>query len=28
MPPPTKGYLTANQREGIKTWIKEGAQNN
>lgn len=28
MPPPTKGYLTKNQREGIKTWIKEGATNN
>ena len=28
MPPPTKGYLTENQREGIKTWIKEGAKNN
>lgn len=28
MPPPSKGYLTKNQREGIKTWIREGAQNN
>ena len=28
MPPPTKGYLTENQREGIKTWIREGAKNN
>ena len=28
MPPPTRGYLTQNQREGIKTWIREGAKNN
>ncbi len=28
MPPPTRGYLTPNQREGIKTWIREGAKNN
>jgi len=28
MPPPTRGYLTPNQVNGIKTWIKEGAKNN
>lgn len=28
MPPPSYGYLTKNQIEGIKTWISEGAKNN
>lgn len=28
MPPPSRGYLTSNQVEGIKTWIREGAENN
>ena len=28
MPPPERGFLTLNQREGIKTWIREGAKNN
>ncbi|MEN8192687.1 MAG: hypothetical protein ABFS12_07700 [Bacteroidota bacterium] len=28
MPPTDKAWLTSNQREGIKTWIKEGARNN
>lgn len=28
MPPISYGYLTVNQIEGIKTWIREGAKNN
>jgi len=28
MPPISYGYLTSNQIDGIKTWIKEGARNN
>ena len=28
MPPISYGYLTSNQIDGVKAWIREGARNN